>query len=207
MHCKDELGDPCQKKHPFMPLTKIIQKCIAKDPQFLDIRSAELGNGIAAAGFMESAEYKQHPLVLQTASSGNRVLPIAVCCDGISVGQEPQQDTLYAIYITFPHLGTRACADMDNKHLFTLYKKSQLVNGVTANQVWDVLLWELQALQHGCSPQLSEKGKPLQAQEAGPSIAPNLGYTLHACLMQIRGDWSWICDALGVWQWNSKAHM
>jgi len=25
-------------------------------------------------------------------------------------------------------------------------------------------------------------------------------------LMQIKGDWSWYCEAMGLWQWNSKAH-
>ena len=26
-------------------------------------------------------------------------------------------------------------------------------------------------------------------------------------LMQIEGDWAWYCEAMGLWQWNSNAHM
>jgi hypothetical protein len=137
---------------------------------------------------------------MPTLTSTQMALPVGLYCDGIQIGQKPRKDTLYAVYITFLHLGTKKKTELGKKHLWTMYRNSQLGHNST-NQIWDVLLWELQALQHGCKPQAGELGGP------GEPLAPGLPQQLHVCLMQVRGDWAWYCEALAAWQWNSKAHM
>ena len=183
-----------------MPLGLLLKKYIAIEPGFLNVEVEDLQPGVAAGGFMASPEYKEHPMV------GGVVFPLGLYCDGIQIGQPPHTDTLYAIYVTFLHLGTKRCTEMRSKHLWTMYRKSQLAPE-SVNQIWDVLLWELQALKDGCESQIGEMGKPLQLQEPGAKLAPDLQYDIHICLMQVRGDWAWYCEALGSWQWNSKAHM
>ena len=138
--------------------------------------------------------------------TGDVVLPVGLYCDGIAVGQDPQADTLYAVYVTFPHLGTRRWTELGGKHLYAMYRKSE-ITPESVNQIWDVLLWELQGHKDGCKPMPGELGKPLIMQQASQRLAPNCGRKVRTCLMQIRGDWSWYCEALGARQWNSKAHM
>ena len=77
----------------------------------------------------------------------------------------------------------------------------------TLDDIWDVLLWELQALQDGKLPLQAEFGKPPACQAAGAELFPQRSKPLHVCLVQIRGDWAWFAEALGVWQWNCKAFM
>ena len=40
-----------------------------------------------------------------------------------------------------------------------------------------------------------------------PSLLEDFGKPLKVCLMQVRGDWAWYAEALGVWQWNCKSFM
>ncbi len=90
------------------------------------------------------------------------MLPIGLYSDGIKIGEDSQPDTLYAIYVTFPHLGFRKCSELRQKYTYTVFRKSQMTTS-TWDDIFDVLLWELEALQHGCEPLVSEIGKALFA--------------------------------------------
>ena len=50
---------------------------------------------------------------------------------------------------------------LGSKHLWTLYKKSQMTPD-TVNQIWDVLLWELQALKMAACLWSMKKPSPWQ---------------------------------------------
>ena len=144
--------------------------------------------------------------MVQCETTGGSVLPVGLYSDGIRVGEDGQPDTLYVIYLTFLHMGTKACTEMRNKFIYTVYRKSDCSKH-TLDDIWDVLLWELQALQHGQKPQPNELGKPLASQAAGVKLCPGRSRPLHVCLFQVRGDWAWFAEALGAWQWNCKAFM
>ena len=189
-----------------MSLASILKRCVSADPKFMHVSCEQNGPTIGASTFVASPEYGSHPLVLQCKSTGGSVIPVALYSDGVQIGEKGQEDTLYVIYITFPHLGAKACSEFKNNFIYTVYRKSDCTAN-TLNDIWDVFLWELQALQHGREPLLQEMGKPLDQQQPGQCLFPAASRPLHFCLMQVRGDWAWYVEALGVWQWNCKAHM
>ena len=95
---------------------------------------------------------------------------------------------------------------MQSKHIFTVYRKSEATQE-TVNDIWSVLLWELQALSLGREPKLGEQTKPLQSQEPGPYLNGDWGRKHRFCLMQVKGDTAYLVEVFGLRQWNSKAFM
>ena len=74
--------------------------------------------------------------------------------------------------------------------------------------ICSILLWDLQAaLAEGCKPKPGEELKTLSEQSPGEPLAGNWGRWQRVCVMQIKGDWSYYVEALGVWQWNCKSFM
>jgi hypothetical protein len=188
-------GSDGEVQHPFASLTALLRKCWAADPGMFEVPARTDQANTAASDFVNSEEYKSHPLVQKSSLDGGIALGLGLYSDGVKVGEDSQPESLYVIYLTFPHLGADACAKPNSKHIFTVYRKSQ-VNEHTLDDIWDVLLWELQALAEGKEPLQSEFGKPLAAQRPGPDVLPQLGRKLRVCLMQIRGDWAWYAEVL-----------
>ena len=77
----------------------------------------------------------------------------------------------------------------------------------TIDDIWDVLLWELQALALGREPKLGEQTKALESQEPGDFLNGQWGRKHRFCLMQFKGDTAYLVECLGLRQWNSKAFM
>lgn len=109
---------------------------------------------------------------------------------------------LYAIYLYFLHTDADETAKSMSKHLYTVYRKSDS-NKDTLEDIWSVLLWELKALASGFLPLAGEERKPLTEQRFGELLTGNHCFAL----MQVKGDWAWYVEALGLWQWNSKKWM
>lgn len=123
-------------------------------------------------------------------------MPIGVYGDGVAVGMEMHRDSVYVIYIYFPHRGVREQSKLNSKHIFTCYRKSQATKE-TLDDIWDVLVWELQALALGREPKLGEQIKSLDRQEPGEFLCGDFGRTHRFCLMQFKGDMAYLVDAWG----------
>ena len=72
-----------------------------------------------ASSFINSPEYKGHPLVQQHRPASETIIPISFYSDGISVASNPRSDTLYVIYLSFMHRDMDECAHPSQKHVFT----------------------------------------------------------------------------------------
>ena len=108
----------------------------------------------------------------------------------MQVGADVHTDSLYVIYFYFPHLGTDECAKPQNKHVFTVYRKSESTQQ-TLDDIWNVLLWDLQALSQGRVPKAGEEHNILENQELGDYIFGSWGIHYKACVMQFKGDWAY----------------
>eukprot|EP00973_Karenia_brevis_P052857 7347648-Karenia_brevis.AAC.1 len=97
---------------PFSLLSSTIAKLLKDDTNYFDIIAEELGGEDVASSFVNSPEYTKHDLV----QLGKTVIPVGLYSDGVQVGQDSHQDTLYVIYLYFPHLGSDQCAKPENKH-------------------------------------------------------------------------------------------
>ena len=92
------------------------------------------------------------------------------------------------------------------KHVFTVYRKSSC-SPDTANDIYKVLLGELQALQHGRKPLPGQEAKALSEQTPGEYLRGNWGRFHRVCLMQVRMDGACLVECLGVRPWNSLRYM
>ena len=210
VRCKAMAADPHLSGNvmrlPFILLSTHIKQLLAKDPYYFEVEMRPQKEGVAASDFLKSREYINHGLVQASYPLGETVIPVGLYCDGIAVGADPHADSLYVVYLYFLHRPAEEAGRPESKFVFTVFRKSESTDA-TANDIWSILLWELQALQFGRLPVLGQEGKPLHAQEGGDFVEGRWGRWHKICLMQIKGDWSWYCEAMGIWQWNCVAYM
>ena len=93
--------------------------------------------------------------------------------------------------------------------MYTVYRKSHSTPE-TLDDIFNILLWELKALTFGREPKVGEETKPMQEQEMGEFLNGQWEQTHKVALMQIKGDWAYYVEALGLWRWNlgrSSFHM
>ena len=141
-------GKDGENNHPFASISGLLKKQWANNPGMFNIEMKPVMPDIVASDFLHSPEYQTHPAVEQSRADGGVTLGVGLYSDGVQVGEISQPETLYVVFLTFPHLGAEECAKPHNKHIYTVYRKSS-VNKHTLDDIWDVLLWELQALAQG----------------------------------------------------------
>jgi len=193
-------------KLPFALLSTHVQHILHRDPEYFKVRILDRAPDIAAADFLKSREYVNHAFVQDCWLRGETVIPVGLYSDGVSVCADPHADSLYVIYLHFLHLPLHQGGRPESKFVFTVYRKSE-ATAETLQDIWRVLLWDLQALSAGRKPVRGQERLPLEEQDAGDHIGGNWGRWNRILLMQVKGDWAWYAEALGVWQWNAKGHM
>ena len=133
------------------------------DEYYFEVEIAPQADGIVASSFTRSPEYLGHPLVQECSVRGETVVPISLYSDGVKVCCDSHPDTLYGIYVNFIHRDADECTKKANKHVVTVYRKSDVCNE-TLTDIWNIILWDLKALAVGCKPRLGEEVKPLEEQ-------------------------------------------
>ncbi len=191
---------------PFILLSTHVEQLLGKDGSYFEIELGVRKEEVAASSFISSREYINHDLVQACFPLGETVVPAGLYSDGVSVGMDPHADSLYVVYIYFLHRPLREAGRPESKFVFTLYRKSE-ATPETLEDIWKVLLWELQALQHGRRPMVGQESLPLHEQVPGEHLCGRWGRWHRICLMQVKGDWSWYTEALGIPQWNCNGHM
>ena len=86
-------------------------------------------------------------------------------CILLEVGQDPNADSLYVVYVYFLNRPAPERGAEMTKFVYTTYLKSQATPD-TLNDIWSILLWELQALQHGRKALLGQEKRPLLEQRS-----------------------------------------
>ena len=198
--------DHAMKRHPFNLLSTTIKQRLQADPTYFDVSQRVDKADTVASSFVNSPEYTCHELVQECMPRGEVVIPVGLYGDGVAVGVDVYQDSLYVMYIYFPHRGMGEGSLPASKHIFTCYRKSQ-ADQQTLDDIWKVLLWELQALALGREPKLGEQSKPLESQVPGEFLLGGWGQKHRFCLMQLKGDGAYFVEILGLRQWNSRMFM
>lgn len=187
--------------HPFSLLSSHVERILAEDISFFEVRAEPVSANTVASSFVNSRIYQNHPLVQERCPLGETILPVSMYWDGLSIGSDPYEDTLYNISFTFLHRSADENAKPLAKHTFTVYRKSQMTDD-TLDDIMSILLWELHALVQGRLPKAGEEQKPLSEQEHGDHIFGNWGSFHKLCLMQLRADGAAYSEDLGIRQWN-----
>ena len=199
-------GDSNTKQHPFNLISNMIGNIHARDGHFFEHAHVDPQPGVAASSFTNSPEYLNHPLVRECSGTGVSVFPICIYSDGVKVCCDSHPDSLYGIYVTFIHRDMDECTELRSKHLFTCYRKEEIgKEGV--DDILAVLLWDLQAVAQGRKPVAGEEVKPHAEQQLGEHIHDSWGRWNKFCVMQMKGDWAYYTEVLGLPQWNCKGHM
>ena len=210
VRCSPSAADPAlggtKMRLPFILLSTHIEQLLSKDGSYFEVEMQEQPADVAASDFVHSREYVNHALVQACWPLGETVVPTGLYSDGVSVGCDPHKDSLYVIYLYFLHRPPHEAGRPESKFVFTIYRKSEATKE-TMNDIWRILLWELQALQHGRKPLLGQEALALEDQQAGEYLGDRWGRWHRVALFQIKGDWAWYCESMAVWQWNSAAHM
>ena len=121
------------KRHPFNLLTSMIKRRLQSDPNYFEVTQTIDQAGTVASSFVNSPEYTCHDLVQDCMARGEMVIPIGIYGDGIAVGVDVYQDSLYVVYIYFPHRGVSDCRKPGSKHTFTVYRKSEAAQETSFN--------------------------------------------------------------------------
>ena len=202
IRCKEEEPGVTTRKHPISLLSTRIEALMRMNPDYFDVVLEEVSDpAVVASSFTNSPEYQNHELVRSEAVQ-RHVVPVGVYSDGVKVCDDTHPDSFNVIYVYFLHKHADDVAKPESKHLYTVYRKSDSTKETLAD-IWHILLWELKALASGYFPLKGEETKALAAQRFGRPISDRHCFAL----MQIKGDWSWYVEALGLWQWNSRVWM
>ncbi len=97
-----------------------IERILKADPNYFDIELEAADADVVASDFLHSQEYNQHPLVQQCANTNGNVIPVSVYSDGVSVSNDPFQDTVYTMFASFLHRGMDEQARPMAKHTLTV---------------------------------------------------------------------------------------
>jgi hypothetical protein len=187
-----------RRMHPFILPSTHVAKLVEADVSCFEVAPVDAPPGVVASSFVASPEYKEHPLV-QQLSGIETVVPMGFYPDGVAVGQDIHTDSLYCVYVYFLHATD---SGHDSKHVVTVHRKSEAIKD-TINDLFAVLVWDLRALAQGRHPHKDDTETEFQ----GKLIGGNWGEWHRVALMQVKGDWSYYCEALGVRQWNGKEYM
>ena len=107
-------------------LSHRIERILEHDPSYFDIKLEAVGADAVASDFLHSPEYNQHPFVQRCSNTCASVVPVSVYSDGVSVSNDPFQDTVYFIFMSLLHRGMDEQARLMERHIFTVYRKSQM---------------------------------------------------------------------------------
>lgn len=127
VRCKEVAADPAlggmQMRLPFILLSTHMEQLIAKDPAYFEVEVMPIDPDIAASTFVNSREYRNHPLVQECCALGETVVPVALYSDGVAVGEDPHKDSSYVVYVSYLHNPAEEAGKQDSKFVFTVYRK------------------------------------------------------------------------------------
>ena len=87
------------KRHPFNLITSTIKQRLKTDPNYFEVVQDTDQSDTVASSFTNSPEYTCHELVQDCLPRGEMVVPIGIYGDGIAVGVDVYQDSLYVVYV------------------------------------------------------------------------------------------------------------
>ena len=139
-----------------------------------------------------------HP-TLNAAEDINKIIPIGIHGDDAGIFQGDKY-----LVVSWNSCAAQGRTTLDNRILFACILYNRLVEGVSLNQLYRVLVWSLDALATGRYPHKDHDGKefskchhPDRARMAGEQIAD--GYC--GAFSEMRGDWKFLKETFNLKEW------
>ena len=130
-------------------------------------------------------------------------------CDGVQYSLTNRAgSTRSVLAASFNVISGDTDARRGKRHLLFVLNKQKLCNcgcgGVhTLDPIWDVLAWSLRACLRGVAPAARHDGSPFEGSELADRLAANTPVP-KACLVQVRGDWEWLCVCFRFRMWSQN---
>ena len=143
-----------------------------------------------------------HP-TLNGAEDFEKILPVGIHGDDAGIFQGDKY-----LVLSWNSCAAGVRMTLDNRMLFACVLYNRLVEGVSLNQLYRVLVWSLDALATGKYPEKDHDGTefskshhPKRAKMAGKQIAD--GY--RGAFSEMRGDWKFLRETFGLKEnWKAK---
>jgi hypothetical protein len=139
-------------------------------------------------GMRSTAFVKNHPRLMH-ADAWDSMVPLGIHADA---GAFSNEDSLYVIsFNSLLGMGPT----ISKRFLFTVVRKSEMAADTLDYILW-IMSWSFNVLLDGESPATDYMGRELL--RGGRLLAGGW----KGCLAQVRGDWSFYCEAFYFPQWN-----
>ena len=154
-------------------------------------------------------QWKDHPAVQFHGPLG-QVWVLGFHCDGVSYSGIRAGAQKSAVVLS---LNVISCQDERlrvQRHPLCVLQKSNLCkcgqcNGYhTYQAVFEVMSWSFQCLLRGLTPDSRHDASPFSHLDLEARV-PGRIWTPTACLLQVRGDWLWLCEAFRLRWFTSQA--
>ena len=129
--------------------------------------------------------------------------PLGIHCDAVEFSH--QENVFVISWNSLVGIGSTS----QTRFLCTCLNKTELLDdGTTLNEAWEVMAWSFNCLANREYPLHDHTGTKFDDQDDRFKLAidgefcPGRGVVL-----QLRGDWQFLCQAFGFPQWNSVENM
>ena len=167
-------------------------------------------------GRVETSDgWKSHPLFKEF---GLKALPLSLYGDSVPyvTNKYGKKGSLVCLFFSFPHrlptdgkeqdgpIDPNPRSWMDDIHVFTVLRKEDL-HASTFEQLWDVLVWDLDGMASGVFNKSRHDGTPFRQDDAylkavqGTLIAGGCRFGLK----QLKQDWEFLCSVYGFKSWSA----
>ncbi len=139
----------------------------------------------------------EHLLYCQSQSGVQDMIGFGLHCDGVPHSWD-REESCEVFSMSFPGLGG-AWKNL-RIPLFSIPHSSFSEN--TWDDLMEVIAWSLRYLWQGKYPSQRHDNLPFKENARKRNAAKDLG--LHACLVEIRGDWKMLAETFHLPRWNEK---
>lgn len=142
-------------------------------------------------------ESLEHLLRCKASSGIQDMLGFGLHCDGVPHSWD-REESCEVFSISFPGLG----GAFKNLRipLFSIPHSSFSEN--TWDDLMEIIAWSLRFLWQGKNPTQTHKNQPFSETYRKKRAGKDLG--LHACLVEVRGDWKMLAETFHLPRWNEK---
>ena len=207
---KDKDGAVTERLHPFVLPHELFTKLNADRRAFFEAHILGSAGGTLTEDLQEFWElHADNPVVAGHPIIGGRpeLLPLTAPL-GIhgDAGEFSKQQDVFVI--SWNSLVGKGSTSQTRFPITCLNKTELLDDGSTLNEVWEVIAWSFNLLAHREFPLEDHTGQRFADTDHRFKLAihgefcPGRGVVL-----QLRGDWQFLCQAFGFPQWNSVDNM
>ena len=191
--------------HPFRLPSVKARELWSLDKEFFKMKESVPGR------VETSGNWHNHPIFKE---AGLQAVPLTFYGDAVPyiTNKHGKKGSLMCLFYSFPHRLPALGADqhpggdsnwMDDIHVFTVIRNEDICPK-TFDAIWEVLTWDLTALQAGVFNKVRHDGKDFKQKEYLHAVhMQTVAGGARFALIQLKQDWEHLCNVYGFKNWGA----